>query len=160
MSPANLFTVTCHTKWSRSGGQSDSELVAFHWTGLFKVLCTPTRVWFNDLNHESLSRFAQILNLINDNYFLSTDHLCTFNLVNFVTWWSHCRTLWVSQNTVAQCRYAYLSHEGRRRLLEGREKIAVHQNSPHQATQYIGNWAWTFRWVTGSPDYFQSQTKQ
>ena len=43
--------------------------------------------------------------------------------------------------------------QGRRGLLEGQDKIVIYRTSVNEATQYTGNWAWTFRFFTRSSDY-------
>ena len=92
-------------------------------------------------------------------YARSNQEVCDMN---------RCRTSQVSQNPVHD-RYAYsLARElrtralqSRRGLLEGRDKIVIHQTSANEATQYTGNWAWTFRIpVTRSSDYYQSRAKR
>ena len=79
-------------------------------------------------------------------------------IVNFVTWIT--AELHEFHEIQSHDRYAYsLARElrtcalqGRRRLLEGRDKIVIHRTSANKATQYTGNWAWTFRLVTRSSD--------
>ena len=80
---------------------------------------------------------------------------------------NHCRTSRVSWNTVARQVCMFISRElrtralqGRRRLLEGRDKIVIHRTSANEATQYTGNWDWTFWWLMGSSDYFPSRAKR
>ena len=82
---------------------------------------------------------------------------------------NRCGTPRVSQNPVARYTVCiFISRElrtralrgTRRGLLEGRDKIVIHRTSANEATQYTGNWAWTFRLVTRSSDYFPSRAKR
>ena len=141
----------------------------------------------NELNRKSSSMFAQIsvhfaemsiwfgnILLTEWKWMREIDHRWSIfylhtiyaqSVVKFVTW-SHCRTSWVDE-IQSHDRYAYsLAMNYARALLQGRRETArgpsiiIHRTSANQATQYTGNWAWTFRLVTRSSDHFSSRAKQ
>ena len=161
------------------------ELVAFRWTG---CLCLQTRVRLNELNRKSSWVYAQISvhfaemsiwfgNILLtewtwmcalDHWWFIFIHIPFVPIQSWILWpevtaehrefheiqWHNRYVYSLAMN------YTCALLQGRRRQLEGRDKIVIHRTvSANQATQYIGNWAWTFRWVPGSSDYFPSHTK-
>ena len=112
---------------------------------------------------------SKCVNMITDDVFFFTCHLCPFK--SRILWHESLRnaaSFTKSSGTIDKC--IFISRElrtrtlqGRRALLEGRDKIVIHRTSANEATQYTGNWAWTFRLVTRSSDhadYFPSRAKR
>ena len=110
-------------------------------------------IWHYFVDRRKVNAWAWLLMM-----YFSYISFMAIQIVNFVTWIT--AELHEFHEIQSHDRYAYsLARElrtcalqGRRRLPEGRDTIVIHRTSANKATQYTGNWAWTFRLVTRSSD--------